>query len=68
MLVAFLAFILIITLWLSYLMYVRLRMVQNELNEVKSQVMITDDEIDRIESNLEQIKDNDVIQEIDEME
>ncbi|MFB6282762.1 MAG: hypothetical protein ABEK59_02370 [Halobacteria archaeon] len=63
--IAVLTFILIVTLWLSYLMYVRLRMVQDELEEVRSQVMITDDELGRLESSLENIKEADMIDQLE---
>jgi cell division protein FtsL len=60
-----LAALLVGTLWLSYLMYVRLRQLQEEVNELRSQVEMTDDELDRLESSINSIKQDSIAQEVE---
>lgn len=54
--IGLLTILLIGTLWMSYLMYVRLRQLQREVEELRSQVEMTDDELDRLESSIKSIK------------
>ena len=54
--IGLLTILLIGTLWMSYLMYVRLRQLQEEVEELRSQVEMTDDELDRLESSIKSIK------------
>lgn len=60
-----LAALLVGTLWLSYLMYIRLRQLQEEVNELRSQVEMTDDELDRLESSINSIKQDSIAQEVE---
>lgn len=59
--IGLLSVLLVSTLWMSYLMYVRLRQLQNEVHELRSQVEMTDDELDRLESNIRSIKDDSIV-------
>lgn len=60
-----LTLLLVITLWLSYLMYVRIRQLQAEVQELRSQVEMTDDELDRLESSIQSIKEDSIAKEVD---
>lgn len=55
--------LLVATLSVSYLMYVRLRQLQYEVEELKSQVEMTDDELDRLESSIKSIKEDSIAKE-----
>jgi cell division protein FtsL len=61
--IGLLSVLLVGTLWMSYLMYVRLRQLQQEVQELRSQVEMTDDELDRLESNIRSIKDDSIARE-----
>ncbi|MDY6779929.1 MAG: hypothetical protein SV760_05175 [Halobacteria archaeon] len=61
-----LSLLLVGTLWLSYLMYVRLRQLQDEVEELRSQVEMTDDELDRLESSINSIKQDSIAQEVEQ--
>ena len=61
--IGLLTVLLVGTLWLSYLMYVRLRQLQDEVHELRSQVEMTDDELDRLESSIRSIKDDSIARE-----
>ncbi|MFP4632717.1 MAG: hypothetical protein ACOCT0_03185 [Halobacteriota archaeon] len=61
--IGLLTILLIGTLWMSYLMYVRLRQLQQEVEELRSQVEMTDDELDRLESSIKSIKHDSIAQE-----
>ncbi|MDY6779801.1 MAG: hypothetical protein SV760_04505 [Halobacteria archaeon] len=45
--------LLLATVFFTYLLYVRLRQIQNEVEELRSTVEVTDDEIDRLGSTLD---------------
>ena len=55
--------LLVATLSVSYLMYVRLRQLQYEVEELRSQVEMTDDELDRLESSIKSIKEDSIAKE-----
>ena len=61
--IGLLAVLLVATLTVSYLMYVRLRQLQYEVEELRSQVEITDDELDRLESSIKSIKEDSIAKE-----
>lgn len=63
--IGLLTVLLVGTLWVSYLMYVRLRQLQEEVEELRSQVEMTDDELDRLESSIKSIKDDTIKRETD---
>jgi AmiR/NasT family two-component response regulator len=50
-----LAFLLVVALGISYLIYVRMRDLQQELEQMKSRVELHDDELEQIESSLETV-------------
>lgn len=52
--------LLVITMFMSYLMYVRLRDLQREVQELRNKAEITNDELDNLESNLQDIKQMDM--------
>ncbi|MFP4174966.1 MAG: hypothetical protein ACLFSW_04225, partial [Halobacteriales archaeon] len=58
--IGLLTVLLVGTLWMSYLMYVRLRQLQDEVEELRSQVEMTDDELDRLESSINSIKQDSI--------
>lgn len=58
--IGLLTVLLVGTLWMSYLMYVRLRQLQEEVEELRSQVEMTDDELDRLESSIKSIKQDSI--------
>jgi len=51
---------------MSYLMYVRLRQLQDEVEELRSQVEMTDDELDRLESSIHSIKQDSIAKEAEQ--
>lgn len=51
-----LVFLLALSLGMSYLIYVRIRDLRQEVERMKSKVEVTDEELDQIESSLESIK------------
>ena len=55
--------LLVVTLSVSYLMYVRLRQLQEEMTQLRSQVRMTDDELDRLESSIKSIKQDSIAKE-----
>jgi len=55
--------LLVATLSVSYLMYVRLRQLQHEVEDLRSQVEMTDDELDRLESSIRSIKEDSIAKE-----
>lgn len=61
--IGLLTVLLVGTLWMSYLMYVRIRQLQDEVEELRSQVEMTDDELDRLESSINSIKEDSIAQE-----
>jgi cell division protein FtsL len=61
--IGLLTVLLVGTLWMSYLMYVRLRQLQDEVEELRSQVEMTDDELDRLESSINSIKQDSIAKE-----
>jgi|GEM_PF-1427106 cell division protein FtsL len=61
--IGLLTVLLVGTLWMSYLMYVRLRQLQDEVQELRSQVEMTDDELDRLESSINSIKQDSIAKE-----
>lgn len=61
--IGLLAVLLVATLTVSYLMYVRLRQLQYEVEELRSQVEMTDDELDRLESSIKSIKEDSIAKE-----
>jgi cell division protein FtsL len=61
--IGLLTLLLVGTLWMSYLMYVRLRQLQDEVEELRSQVEMTDDELDRLESSINSIKQDSIAKE-----
>jgi len=61
--IGLLTVLLVGTLWMSYLMYVRLRQLQDEVKELRSQVEMTDDELDRLESSIRSIKQDSISKE-----
>ncbi len=64
--IGLLTILLIGTLWMSYLMYVRLRQLQEEVEELRSQVEMTDDELDRLESSIKSIKGDSISEDSDQ--
>lgn len=58
--IGLLTVLLVATLAVSYLMYVRLRQLQHEVQELRSQVEMTDDELDRLESSIKSIKEDSI--------
>ncbi len=63
--IGLLTVLLVGTLWMSYLMYVRLRQLQEEIQELRSQVEMTDDELDRLESSIKSIKQDSIAKGVD---
>lgn len=61
--ISLLTVLLVATLAVSYLMYVRLRQLQHEVEELRSQVEMTDDELDRLESSIKSIKEDSIAKE-----
>lgn len=61
--ISLLTVLLVATLAVSYLMYVRLRQLQHEVQELRSQVEMTDDELDRLESSIRSIKEDSIAKE-----
>jgi cell division protein FtsL len=61
--IGLLAVLLVGTLLMSYIMYVRLRQLQDEVEELRSQVEMTDDELDRLESSINSIKQDSIAKE-----
>jgi len=61
--IGLLTVLLVGTLWMSYLMYVRLRQLQDEVEELRSQVEMTDDELNRLESSINSIKQDSIAKE-----
>jgi cell division protein FtsL len=61
--IGLLTVLLVATLTVSYLMYVRLRQLQYEVEELRSQVEMTDDELDRLESSIKSIKEDSIAKE-----
>ncbi|MGK2230611.1 MAG: hypothetical protein ACI9QA_000770 [Methanobacteriota archaeon] len=53
--VAALALLLVVALGFTYLMYVRMRELQKELESMRSRVEIHDDELEQIESSLSNV-------------
>ncbi len=64
--IGLLTVLLVGTLWMSYLMYVRLRQLQEEVEELRSQVEMTDDELDRLESSINSIKQDSIAKEAEQ--
>ncbi|MDZ7687941.1 MAG: hypothetical protein U5J64_04315 [Halobacteriales archaeon] len=63
--IGLLVVLLVATLSASYLMYVRLRQLQEEMTELRSQVRMTDDELDRLESSIKSIKQDSIAKDAD---
>jgi cell division protein FtsL len=61
--IGLLTVLLVGTLLMSYIMYVRLRQLQDEVEELRSQVEMTDDELDRLESSINSIKQDSIAKE-----
>jgi hypothetical protein len=51
-----LALLLFVSLGLAYLMYVRMRELQSEVEEMRSRVELHDDELEQIESSLSSVE------------
>lgn len=54
--IAVMSLVVFVILVMDYLMYIRLRELQREVEELRSKVEITDNELDRLEASLKNLE------------